>query len=243
MNQYLVELRLEGFRGLVDQRLKEARKNGLSHDEFLNLVLYDEIQHRREKKKDRLQKAATFKIKASLENIDYKTQRGLSKKSLSDLSSCRFIEDSMNINIFGPTGVGKSYLACAIGRSACSNGFTTLFFSINKLLEQVALARAQGRYLLLLKRLTNTSLLILDDFGIKPLIPAQYQDLFDIIDERYEGKSTIITSQVPPENWAEIIDDPVVCEAITDRLTSKAYTFRLDGDSQRKKHKSNARER
>ena len=143
--------------------------------------------------------------------------------------------DGTNVIIEGPTGVGKTYLASALGHAACRQGYSTLFYRMNALIEQTTLARAKGTYLNLVKRLAGADLLILDDFGIKPLAPQQYQDLYDILDERSEGKATVVTTQLPAENWSEVIDDAVTCEAITDRLASRAVIIQMKGTSYRKK--------
>ena len=145
------------------------------------------------------------------------------------------MQEGFNILIDGPTGVGKSYLASAIGQTACRHGHTAIFLRMNTLIEQTMLARVKGSYLTLLKKLASCELLILDDFGIKPLAPQQYQDLYDILDERSEGKSTIVTTQLPPENWGEVIGDPITCEAVTDRLVSRATSIHMKGDSYRKR--------
>ncbi len=170
-----------------------------------------------------------------MEGIDFTTSRGLDKKQIAGLASGRFIRDGMNIVILGPTGVGKSYLASAIGNASCRNGVTTLFFRMNALIEQMMLARAKGTYLHIVRKLAACELLILDDFGIKPLSAQQFQDLYDVLDERGEGKPTIITSQLPAANWNEVIADPVTCEAVTDRIVSRAIVIQMRGESYRRK--------
>lgn len=232
MNQ-LLDLRLSGIRESLNARLGQARKDGLGHDEFLSLVLQDETDYRNSSRIKRLLRKAAFRQAASLEDIDLTVPRSLDKKQLRDLSTCRFIMDGVNILIMGPTGIGKTYMATAIGNSGCRAGYSVLFYRMNTLIEQLQLARAKASYLNFLKRLAACDLLILDDFGIKPLDANQFQDLYDVIDERGEEKSTIITSQVPPENWSEIIADPVTCEAITDRLSAVAITIEMKGPSYR----------
>ena len=234
MNQ-LIELKLSGMREAISARLAQARKDGLNHEEFLSLLLQDESDARRANRIKRLLKRASFRQSAALEDIDMSVPRSLDKKLLRDLATCRYLMDGINILIVGPTGVGKTYLATALGNAACRAGHTTLFFRMNNLIEQFALARAKGTYLNLLKKLASCDLLVLDDFGIKPLEPAQFQDLYDVLDERGEEKSTVVTTQVPVENWTEIITDPVTCEAITDRLVSVATKVVMKGASYRPK--------
>ena len=167
------------------------------------------------------------------ESIDLSTARGLDKRTISDLATMRFVREGFKVIIMGPTGVGKTFLASALGHSACRNNVVTLFFRMNHLLEQLAWYRAKGGYLNLLKRLVGCELLILDDFGIKPLLAQQYQDFYDILDERGEGKPLVMTSQLPVENWKEVIADPVSCEAISDRIASGAIKIILKGNSYR----------
>lgn len=231
----MIELRLTGMRETIVTRLKQAKSEDLSQEEFFSMLLQDEYDFRQATRIKRLMKRASFRQGASLEEIDTTVPRGLDKKDLRNLHTCQFLLDGTNVIILGPTGVGKTYLATAIGNAACRSGHSTLFYRMNALIEQFALARAKGTYLNLLKRLAGCELLILDDFGIKGLTPEQYQDLYDVIDERGDEKSTIVTTQVPVENWSEVIPDPVTCEAITDRLVSVAKNIVMQGKSYRAK--------
>jgi DNA replication protein DnaC len=234
----LLELKLHGIREVLENRLSQARNKGLGYEEFLSMLLQDEAEYRRNTRVKRLLKRAAFRQPASLEEFDFTVPRGLDKKVLQDLGGGSFILEGINILILGPTGVGKSYLSSAIGNAACRSGHSTLFYRMNALIEQMLLARAKGTYLNLLRRLSLCDLLVLDDFGIKPLNPQQFQDLYDVLDERGEDKSTIVTSQVPVENWNEVITDPVTCEAVTDRLASRAIRLQMKGDSYRKRRRT-----
>lgn len=232
---HLAELRLHGIRLSFAHRLREAQSEGLGLEQFLASLLDDEILYRKNARVARLVKHAGFRSQASCENIDYTAKRNLDKKLVQDLSTSRFIREGTNVLIAGPCGVGKTHLATAIGNSACRNGHSTIFFRMNTLLEKLALVHAQGTYLNFIKRVAGADLVVLDDFGIKPLSASQLQDLYDILDERSEGKATVITTQLPIANWPEVIPDPVTCEAITDRFISRATQIHMKGESYRKK--------
>jgi DNA replication protein DnaC len=231
----LVQLKLYGIRELWRTRLKSCEGENLGLGDFLSLLLEDEARYRENRRSKRLLSQAAFRQTASLEAFDYTVPRGVNKKLVGEIASFRFIEEGYNILIEGPTGVGKSYLASAIGQNACRHGYTTLFLRMNTLIEQTVVARAKGTYLNLVKKLSSCDLLVLDDFGLKPLTPQQYQDLYDILDERSEGKATVMTTQLPPENWGEVIADSITCEAITDRIVSKATKIHMEGDTYRKR--------
>jgi DNA replication protein DnaC len=233
---HLEALRLHGIRLSLANRLREAQNDGQGLEQFLGHLLDDEIQHRKNSRVARLIRTAGFRSQAACENIDFTAKRNLDRKIVQDLSTSRFIRDGLNVLISGPCGVGKTHLATAIGNSACRNGFSTLFFRMNTLLEKLLVVRAQGTYLSFLKRVAGVDCLLLDDFGLKPLAPTQHQDLYDILDERSNGKATIVTTQLPVANWQEAIPDPVTCEAITDRLVSRAIRVELHGESYRKRN-------
>jgi len=232
-DQYLAELSLKGIRETLGLRIKEALDTDLDYEGFMNLILFDEIQHRKNLRRQRLLKAAGFRSQASLEGINYSKVRNFDKRTIQELATMRFIDDGINVLIFGATGVGKTYLATAIGNHVCRNNRSVLFLKMNLLLEKIALARAEGTYLNFLKRIHSADLLIVDDFGIKALTEQQFQDYYDVLDERENGKSTIVTTQLPSENWNEVIQDPLVCEAISDRLTARALKILVKGPSKR----------
>lgn len=240
--QLLYDLKLGGISELIDQRLKESQANELGYEAFLNLILEDERRHRHNLKIKRLLKRSSIRQQASLEGFETKPSRGIDKRMLNDLGTLRFLNSGENILISGPTGVGKSYLSSAIGRHACRQGRLVHFYRMNMLIEKFSLERAKANYLNFIKRVVSADILILDDFGIKPLDPGQFQDLYDVIDERGEEKSLVITTQIPPENWSEIIDDPVTCEAITDRIMSRCMHIKMRGESYRKKLKARQHE-
>ncbi len=236
-DNYLSELKLAGLRDNLTHRLKEASDQQLGYEEFLGLCLFDEIEYRSNARTRRLVRNAAFRSQATPEGIDFSQTRNLDKKQIADLITSRFIDRGLNLLILGPTGVGKSYLATAIAMAACRNRFSVLFFRMNTLIEKLSLVRAAGTYLNFLKKVSSVNLIVLDDFGLKPLSPQQYQDLYDILDERMEAKATIVTTQLPEENWGEVIGDPVICEAITRRISEKAMRLELKGKPYIKKSK------
>ena len=235
--ELLSTLKMRGARECLTQRLKEAEEGELGYEGFLNTLLEDEKLFRESERIVRLIKKATLQQMVSLEAFETKPSRGVDRKTLNDLSSMRFINSGQNIVISGPTGVGKSYLACALGNSACRSGISVQYFRLNNLIEKFALERAKGTYLNFIKRVSSASVLILDDFGIKHLESNQYQDLYDVIDEHGSERSIIITTQLPIKNWSEVIEDPVVCEAITDRVTSNAVQLKMHGASFRQRQR------
>jgi len=232
-DQYLTELSLKGVRESISQRLKEALDADLGYEDLLNLILFDEVQYRKNQRRQRLLKSAGFKSQACLEGVTYEKVRNFDKKMIQEIASLRFIDEGQNIVIFGATGVGKTYLATALGNHTCRSGKSVLFYKVNILFEKIALARAEGTYLHLLKKIHAADLVIIDDFGLRPLADQQFQDLYDALGERENEKSIILTTQLPSENWNEVISDPLVCEAISDRLTARSIKLNVKGPSKR----------
>ena len=180
-------------------------------------------------------KAAHFRTDASLERIDVTAKRNLSRTQIQELRELKFVTDPRNVLILGATGVGKTFLATALGNQACRQGFTCLFFGMNFFLEKLSLHRADGSFLKFRDRLIKCDLLILDDLGLKILPQDAIQDLHDVLEERYQSKSTVITTQLPLMNWKEVIEDPLALEGMVDRMIHGAVTLQLEGESYRKK--------
>jgi DNA replication protein DnaC len=220
----------KGFKELGNQPEAES----LDHAEWLALLLEHEASLRRQKKFEGRARAAKLRQQASVEDVDYRAVRGLDRTLFLKLASCEWIRAKHNLLITGPCGVGKSWLACALGQKACREDLATAYHRIPRLFTALALARADGRYTRMLRAIARLDLLILDDWGPETLNAEQRRDLLEIVEDRYDTKSIIVTSQIPVDRWYEIIGDPTIADAILDRLVHNAYRIDLAGDSLRK---------
>jgi len=235
----LNDMKLTGMaKAYQDRRIKPDHKD-LSFDEFFGILVDDEHIYRKNKRLKRLLKRAKFKISsACLEEIDYRQQRGLQKTRVVNLQNASWLENHQNILITGPTGVGKTYLACAFGNWACRNGFTTAYFRWPRLFGDILASKGEGNYLKHLKKLAKTNLLIIDDFGINSLSDNDRKDFLEIVEDRYMAGSTVFTSQMPVKEWHEFIGDPTIADAVMDRILHVSHKFDLKGGSMRKPQKN-----
>jgi DNA replication protein DnaC len=234
----LRELKLTGMLQAWREQQQMPETASLEFEERFGLLLDREATERANRRlKTRLAKAK-LRQDACLEDIDYSAPRGLDKKLVLSLASCQWIREHHNCLITGPTGSGKSFLACALAQKACREGHTVLYLRMPRLFQELAIAKGDGRYARLMTSYAKTRLLVLDDWGMTCLTDEQRRDLFEVIEDRYDRASTLITSQMPIKNWHEVIGDPTLADAILDRLVHNAYKINLRGDSMRKKRKS-----
>jgi len=229
----LHSLKLFGMARGLEERLNNHKHAELSHAEFIGLLVQDEKTYRDNQRLKRLLKKAKLRLQASLEDIDYGTSRGLSKQVLLDLCNPQWIEAHRNVLITGPTGIGKSFIACALGNSAARAGYTVFYMRAPRLFETLQQARGDGSHLKTLTRLGKVQLLIIDDFLLTPLTDWERRDLLEIVEDRYQSGATVITSQCPIGDWHPNIGDPTLADAICDRLLHNAYKMELKGDSMR----------
>jgi DNA replication protein DnaC len=228
-------LKLFGMAGGFEQRLNHPVHAELSHAEFVGLLVQDEKTYRDNQRLKRLLKNARLRQQAALEDIDYHHPRGLTKQTILELSDTRWLDGKRNVLITGPAGIGKSYLACALGNFAARSGRTVLYLRAPRLFEVLHQSRGDGSHLKTLTRMARMELLIIDDLLLTPLSDWERRDLLEIVEERYQSGATVITSQCPLGDWYPNIGDPTLADAICDRVMHNAYRIELRGDSMRRK--------
>jgi DNA replication protein DnaC len=211
----------------------KSQANDLGHREWLGLLLDREASWRRDKRLIARLRYAKLRQQACVEDVDYRSPRGLDRALFQKLAQGDWIDAHDNLALIGPTGVGKSWLASALGHKACRDNRSVLYHRVPKLFEELALARGDGRHPRILRNLGRADLLILDDWGLEPLDAAARHDLLEILEERYGRRSTVITSQLPVDRWHEVVNDPTYANAIMDRLVHNAHQIELTGDIRR----------
>lgn len=227
-------MRLLGMCDAFQTSLETRQHEQLSADELVSLLVQAEYDDRQNRKVNRYLKAARFRYSAQVEQIDFISPRGLDRNTVLRLASCQFIEKHENLIITGPTGVGKSYLASALGHQACMQGHKVLYLNTAKLFSQLKMSKADGSYPKLIHRIEKQDLLLLDDFGLYPLDEESRLMLLEVIEDRHGRRSTLITSQLPVTKWYDLFQAQTIADAVLDRIVHTAHRLELKGESMRK---------
>jgi len=231
----LTELKLSGIRHVIEDRLSQARKGEIDSSELLLSLLLDEKNKREQNRYEKRMRSATLGQQASMELIDWNSSLKIYKTKIKELTSCIFITEKENILITGQSGVGKSYLAALLGHHGCRQNYNVLYKKASNLFDDLMASRADGSHYSKIRLLTQVDLLILDDWALKPASTNLASDFYDVISERYDKKSTIITSQRDIKEWYDYISDPLIADACLDRLVHNAHKIEITGLSYRKK--------
>lgn len=228
-------MKLIGMAEALQDQMGRADMDGLAFEERFAMLVDAQYLWKETKRMKRLLGNAKLKLPACMEDIDYRTTRGLDKSVMLSLGSCEWVRKHRNVIIVGPTGVGKTFLACALANRACREGMTSYYVRTPKLYYTLSMARADGSYARVLAKITRTSVLVLDDLGLAAMTDSERRDLLEVIEDRHGSASTIITSQLPIEHWHEVIGDPTIADALLDRLVHNAHKINLKGESMRKR--------
>lgn len=229
----MAEMKLIGMLEAFDRLVTEATREQWSCTDFLDAMLQAESDFRTERKTKRRIKAAKFALRPSFEDFDFTANRSITKAQIKDLYSLHWLAESRPVLLIGQTGVGKTFIAQALGLHACASGKSVLYMTFTTWLENLALARSAGTYLKFRDKCSKPDAVILDDFGMRKLTATEAQDLCELLEERSIDKSTVFTTQLPLAHWSEVVGDPVISDAIRDRLEHAALTVTITGESYR----------
>jgi DNA replication protein DnaC len=235
----LTALRLTGMHTALQEQLALPDIDDLSFEERLGLLVDRELTAREDRRLQTRLRQARLKHSACLEDLDTRTPRGLDKALITQLATGQWIREGLNLLLLGPTGVGKTWIACALAQQACRQGYSTRYLRAPRLFEDLQLAHADGRFPKLMASYAKTDLIVLDDWGLTSLDATARRDLLELLDDRHGQRSTLLTSQLPVEHWHEVIGDPTLADAILDRLVHSAYRIPLKGESMRKRRARN----
>jgi DNA replication protein DnaC len=229
------QMKLHGMAGAFKTSLEDGRNVHLTADEMISFLIESEWDDRNNRRIERRIRTARFRYKANIEQIDFTIDRNLEKNLMNRFAECSFIEKSENILITGSTGIGKSYIASALGNQACMLGYKVLYTSTSKLFAMLKMARADGSYIKETAKIEKMDLLILDDFGMQPLDSHNRAALIEIIEDRHGKRSTIIAAQLPVAQWHDVIGEKTIADAVLDRIVHNAYRIEMVGESLRKR--------
>lgn len=231
----LYAMKLTGMADAFKEQLAQPDIHQLSFDKRFSLLVDRQWSWKEKKRLDRLLSHAKLKLNACIEDIDYTKARGVDRSVILSLAGCEWIKQAQNIIITGPTGVGKTWLACALANRACRKGYSAHYVRTPRILQQLVIAKADGSYAKVMNKLAKAKVLIIDDLGLAPLTDVERRDLLEVIEDRYDLRSTIITSQLAIDLWHDSIGDPTIADAILDRLVHNSHKITLKGGSMRKK--------
>jgi len=231
----LEQLRFYGMLKALEEQMQMPDIKKLGFEERLGLLVDREMTERENRRLKTRLKKAKLRQNACVEDVDFRHPRKLDKTLFMNLANGRWLKEHNNVLLIGPTGVGKTYLACALAQKACRQGYSASYFRLPRLLHELSIAKADGRYDKLLTGIGRIDLLVLDDWGLDKFVKEQRHDLLEILEDRHGRRSTLVTSQLPVKHWHEIIADPTLADAILDRLVHNAYKLVLTGESMRKK--------
>lgn len=231
------QMRLHGMHGAFKTAIETGKTDDYTLDQFVSMITDAEWDDRNTRKIERMIRNAKFHYKSSIENIIYDETRNIDKNKMIRLAECNFIDNAENVLITGSTGAGKSYIATALGYQACIQGYRALYFNTTKLFSKLKMAKADGSYLKELAKIERQHLIILDDFGLQPLDSQNRIALLEIMEDRNNKGSIMVTSQIPVKEWYDIIGEKTIADAIMDRLIHQSHRIELTGESMRRKRK------
>ena len=230
----LQQLKLTGMVHALQEQEAVSDIGAMPFEERLGLMVDRELTERDSRRLQTRLRAAKLKQNTALEDTDFKSPRGLDRSLILKLADCKWVAEHLNVLITGPTGVGKTWLACALAHKACREGYSSYYVRLPRLLQELDVGRADGRFASIMRQLGKTDVLVMDDWGLAALTDQHRRDLLEILDDRYNLRATIITSQLPVALWHEAVGDPTLADAILDRVVHNAYKINLSGNSMRK---------